>query len=164
MSEFVNKFRGNMHILIFKIENYIIKKMKCANIKLIILFINVYIIKCIVCAVPGCGESNTGCWKECNISGFCSGNFKRIYEEVPGYTVGCYCFRPFTDSELNKINADDCDSYINQCLKGENYYHSCISIKPTCDNKKNKEFCTKYKKLDYINNICNINLQNIRPY
>lgn len=84
----------------------------------------------------------TGCWTYCsNLMGTCSSPFKRVIEEGSNGGNNCYCYRPYTEEELNKKKAGECERFINQCFSLSNSQYSCNRALATCDKESQKIFC-----------------------
>lgn len=109
------------------------------------------IINYINCAIPGCFESSTGCYTYCSdLMGTCSSPFKEITETRSNGGSVCYCYRPYTDEELNIMNAGECERYSNQCLGLSLASTSCANALKYCDKDKNKELCVRGIKLENV--------------
>lgn len=75
-------------------------------------------------AIPGCFEATTGCYTYCSdLMGTCSPPFKQIIEKGSNNGNICYCYRPYTEEELNIMNAGECERYTNQCFTLSLMYH-----------------------------------------
>ena len=61
----------------------------------------------------------------------CSYPFKSVSETGSNGGSIRYCYRPYTEEELNKKNAGQCERYINQCSKINQI--SCRNIFSYCD-------------------------------
>lgn len=138
--------------------------MKHFSVKLILLFINIY---SVMCAVPGCFESSTGCYTYCSKNtGSCYTPFKSITETGSNGGNICYCYRPYTKEEINSLTKDNCADYSYQCLTFEISDTSCSLAHQYCDVQKWSELCNRAKDIgheravescDYINNPPDIN-------
>lgn len=128
--------------------------------KLIIIIINIYFIKNIICGIPGCLEATSGCYKDCGYKFTpCEDGFSPIFKEVPGLTADCYCYRPYNSDEINQINGDKCDGFISQCFTLEYGQYSCSRVMNICNNDKKIEFCQRANDIKHNNgiNVCKIN-------
>lgn len=106
----------------------------------ILILVNVLTVKSDVDYTPEGCFGTTGCWTYCNQLGSCSSPFKRVIEEGSNGGYICYCFRPYTEEELNKKKADQCERFINQCFSLSGGY-SCNRALATCDKEKQKILC-----------------------
>lgn len=130
--------------------------MKLLNIISIILFTFVLNVKSDVDYTPEGCFGTTGCWQYCNTFGSCSSPFKAVTETGSNDGNICYCFRPYTEEELNKKNAGQCERYINQCLKLEISEHSCRLAYNRCDKNKWNELCKRANDIKHQRamNVC----------
>jgi hypothetical protein len=85
--------------------------------------------------------------------GTCSSPFKEITETGSNGGSICYCYRPYTEEELNIMNAGECERYTNQCFSLSFASVSCANALKICDNDKKKELCIKGKELKVENNL-----------
>lgn len=120
------------------------------KVLLLIFLINYYT----YAAIPGCFESSTGCYTYCSkIMGTCSSPFREITEKGSNDGNICYCYRPYTEEEINLMNAGECTRYSNQCFSLSLASTSCANALKICDNDKKKELCIKGKELKVQNNL-----------
>lgn len=117
--------------------------------KLLIIVFTLLLINISNCAIPGCFEATTGCYTYCSdLMGTCSSPFKQITEKGSNNGNICYCYRPYTEDELNIMNAGECERYSNQCLGLSSASTSCANALKYCDKDKNKELCVRGIKLE----------------
>lgn len=140
-----------MHIKLFIIEFCYYLKMKSLSIISILLFIFILNVKSDVDYTPEGCFGTTGCWTYCsNLMGTCSSPFKEVTETGSNGGNICYCYRPYTEEELNKKNAGQCERYTKQCLTLSSASVSCANALNKCDKNQKKELCVKGIKLKEV--------------
>lgn len=125
--------------------------MKNLNILSFLLFNLILIVKSDVDYTPDGCFGTTGCWTYCsNLMGTCSSPFKQIIEKGSNDGNICYCYRPYTEEELNKKNAGQCERYSNQCLSLSLASVSCANALNKCNKDLRKRLCIEGIKIKEV--------------
>lgn len=116
--------------------------MKCLSIISYLLFLFVLNVKSDVDYIPDGCTGTTGCWKQCGgLIGSCPTGFKQVTEsDSRGFNNICYCYRPYTEEELKKKNAGQCERYTKQCLTLSLASVSCANALNKCNKDQKKRF------------------------